>query len=105
LARTKKKQSIPVEELEIKEAPIQPTIEIVAESKDIPTTTITIESNPELEIKTSNNSEIEIKPLYSVQVKHLSLRRRAKPEIADNVLGVITNRGIYEIYKEENGWG
>ena len=71
----------------------------------MPATTITIESNPELEIKTSNNSEIEIKPLYSVQVKHLSLRRRAKPEIAENVLGVITDRGIYEIYKEENGWG
>lgn len=44
-------------------------------------------------------------PLYKVQVTHPSLRRRSTPEIAENVIGVITDRGIYTITNERNGWG
>lgn len=43
--------------------------------------------------------------LYKVQVTHPSLRRRSTPEIAENVIGVITDRGIYTITNERNGWG
>ena len=47
----------------------------------------------------------EILPLFSVKVTHPSLRRRSTPEIAENVVGVITNRGIYEIYNVNGDWG
>lgn len=47
----------------------------------------------------------EILPLFSVKVIHPSLRRRSTPEIAENVVGVITDRGIYEIYKVNGDWG
>lgn len=44
-------------------------------------------------------------PLYKVQVTHPSLRRRSTPEIAENVVGVIIDKGIYTITEERNGWG
>ena len=47
----------------------------------------------------------EILPLFSVKVTHPSLRRRSTPEIAENVVGVITDRGIYEIYNVNGDWG
>lgn len=47
----------------------------------------------------------EILPLFSVKVIHPSLRRRSTPEIAENVVGVITDRGIYEIYNVNGDWG
>ena len=47
----------------------------------------------------------EILPLFSVKITHPSLRRRSTPEIAENVVGVITDRGIYEIYNVNGDWG
>ena len=47
----------------------------------------------------------EILPLFSVKVIHPSLRRRSTPEIAENVVGVITDCGIYEIYNVNGDWG
>ena len=47
----------------------------------------------------------EILPLFSVKVTHPSLRRRSTPEIAENVVGVITDCGIYEIYNVNGDWG
>lgn len=44
-------------------------------------------------------------PLYQVQVTHYSLRRRQFPDINSMVLGLITDQGIYDIYKVESGWG
>lgn len=44
-------------------------------------------------------------PSFKVRVSHPSLRRRSTPEIAENVIGVITDRGIYTITNEHNGWG
>lgn len=44
-------------------------------------------------------------PLYKVRVTHPSLRRRSTPEIAENVVGVIIDKGIYTITEERNGWG
>lgn len=43
--------------------------------------------------------------LYKVQVIHPSLRRRAEPNTNAEVLGLITDKGIYDIYKEEFAWG
>jgi hypothetical protein len=74
-------------------------------SENISEPTIMIEPKPELEIKPVAELEIKNKPLYSVRVNHLSLRRRSTPEIAENVVGVITDKGVYEIYEERNGWG
>ena len=42
---------------------------------------------------------------YKVRVTHPSLRRRSTPEIAENVVGVIIDKGIYTITEERNGWG
>lgn len=102
----KKKQSIPAEAVQAEEVvAVEPIVEVAAEPKDIPEVVITIEPKPELEIKPVIEPEVENKPLYTVHVTHLSLRRRSTPEIAQNVLGVITDRGNYAIYEEREGWG
>ena len=43
--------------------------------------------------------------LYQVQINHPSLRRRGGPSLQREVVGYITDKGIYNIYAEENGWG
>ena len=48
---------------------------------------------------------IETPALYKVQVTHPSLRRRAEPSINSEILGLITDKGEYEIFAEINGWG
>lgn len=48
---------------------------------------------------------IKTPALYKVQVTHPSLRRRANPSTDSEVLGLITDKGIYEIFNEVPGWG
>lgn len=60
---------------------------------------------PQVEEAKEQVFEKVICPLFEVQVTHPSLRRRSTPEIAENVVGVITDRGIYKIYDERDGWG
>ena len=44
--------------------------------------------------------------LYSVKVIHPSLRRRSTPEVNNNnIVGLISDQGIYKIYAEVGGWG
>ena len=43
--------------------------------------------------------------LYKVQVNHASLRKRAEPSLDAEIIGHITDRGVYEIYEEVDGWG
>ncbi len=43
--------------------------------------------------------------LYTVRVTHPSLRRRAEPNTSAEILGLITDMGTYDIYKEEYEWG
>lgn len=45
------------------------------------------------------------KILYQVKVIHPSLRRRVEPSSNANALGTITDQGIYNIIKEQGGWG
>ena len=77
----------------IKEEPVE---EIVAEPK---AEEIIIEQEVELEEKEQPMA------LYSVKIIHPSLRCRSTPEIKDNVVGLISNQGIYGIYAEVGGWG
>lgn len=44
-------------------------------------------------------------PIYTVRVIHPNLRRRAAPSLKADVLGFITDRGLYDVFVEENGWG
>lgn len=44
-------------------------------------------------------------PIYVVRVTHPSLRRRAAPTLRAEVLGFITDKGIYDIFEERDGWG
>lgn len=43
--------------------------------------------------------------LFNVKVTHPSLRRRSTPEIAKNVVGIISDGGIYPIYDQNGDWG
>lgn len=43
--------------------------------------------------------------LYTVQVTHPSLRRRNGPSLDHEVLGLIEDKGLYDIYEEKKGWG
>ena len=58
----------------------------------------------EVEVKTETPIAPELKPIYKVQVLHPSLRRRAGPSVDNDVLGTITNQGIFEVYAQQNGW-
>lgn len=42
---------------------------------------------------------------FKVQVTHLRLRRRAGPSINAKEIGVITDKGIYDIYEQQGDWG
>lgn len=42
---------------------------------------------------------------YKVRVTHPSLRMRRAPSTQAEEVGLITNRGIYTIIDETNGWG
>lgn len=64
-----------------------------------------IVSEPQVEEVEEQVSEKVICPLYEVQVTHPSLRRRSMPKIAENVIGIITDKSIYKIYDERDGWG
>lgn len=48
---------------------------------------------------------IKSEVLYQVRVNHPSLRKRNGPTTASAVVGLITDKGIYDIYKESSGWG
>lgn len=43
--------------------------------------------------------------LYSVKITHPCLRRRSAPEVKNNIVGLISDQGIYDIYSEIGGWG
>ena len=70
---------------------------------------IVIEPQAEEEIVIEKEAELEEKEqpiaLYSVKVIHPSLRRRSAPEAKDNVVGLISDQGVYDIYAEVGGWG
>lgn len=44
-------------------------------------------------------------PLFKVRVIYPSLRCRSTPEIGENIVNTITDRGIYQIYNVRDGWG
>lgn len=43
-------------------------------------------------------------PIYQIKVNHPSLRRRRKPWIGSEQVGLITDQGIYDVYNEVDGW-
>ena len=45
----------------------------------------------------------KIEPIMKVKVTHPCLRRRNAPN--GNIVGVITDRGQYDIFEERDGWG
>jgi hypothetical protein len=47
----------------------------------------------------------EPKPIYKVKIMHPSLRRRNAPALSGQEVGLITDKGVYEIFDEINGWG
>lgn len=42
---------------------------------------------------------------YNVKVMHPSLRIRRAPNAQAEIVGLITDQGIYKILDEVNGWG
>lgn len=44
-------------------------------------------------------------PEFKVQVDHPSLRRRRAPSINSETVGYITDKGLYNVYLVDNGWG
>ena len=69
---------------------IEPEVEVVVEEQ-------VLEPAPEPE-------ELPL-PLYVVRVNHPSLRRRSEPSMDGEVLGLITDKGLYNIYAEVGEWG
>ena len=47
----------------------------------------------------------ELTPKYKVKVTCSQLRRRRAPNLQGEVVDLITDQGVYEIYDEVNGWG
>ena len=63
---------------------------------------VIIEAEPVIEEPVQ---EIIQNPLYSVQVNHPSLRRRAQPNINSPVVGLITDNNVYDIFELQGEWG
>lgn len=71
---------------------------------------VTVE--PQMKVVEVSDEKIEKKlkkptdpPIYKVRVTHPSLRRRDEPSQDGEVIGFITDQGIYDIYAEVAGWG
>lgn len=66
---------------------------------------------PKIEEEVIIEQEVELEEkeqsvaLYSVKVTHPCLRRRSAPEVKNNIVGLISDQGIYDIYAEVGGWG
>ena len=70
----------------------------VPEPEEPPVIEEVLATTPEVEV---NN---EIKVIYKVKVTHPSLRRRSAPSLQADVIDVITDEGIYDVIKENDGW-
>ena len=70
---------------------------------------VIMEPKVEEEVVIEQEVELEEKEqpaaLYSVKITHPCLRRRSAPEIKNNIVGLISDQGIYDIYSEIGGWG
>lgn len=77
--------------------PVEKIIKPIADVEVQPQTLILADDN-------SCSSEEET-PIYKVKVIHDSLRRREAPNLEAKITGYITDRGIYDIYDERDGWG
>ena len=44
-------------------------------------------------------------PLFSVHVDHPNLRKRSGPSMDCEILGYITDMGVYDIFDQRDGWG
>lgn len=49
--------------------------------------------------------EVVRNPLYQVKVTHPSLKKRNGPSLNATQIGLITDKGTYDIYAQENNWG
>lgn len=96
MARKNYRVGVP-EEVNIPEEEIIPP----AENVSVETQTKVIE----VEAGKVPYSPVEDLVLYQVRVTHPSLRRRSEPSTSSEVMGLITDMGIYDIYSEELGWG
>lgn len=78
--------------VQVEEVSIEEPVEILAEEPII--------------IDDAKESEVQRPfPIYVVRVIHPNLRRRAAPSLKADVLGFITDRGLYDVFAEESGWG
>ena len=71
---------------------------------DLVNTSIT-QSIEEPEVTEAIAEEPVINKSYNVKVMHPSLRIRRAPNTQAEVVGLITDQGIYTILDEVNGWG
>ena len=58
----------------------------------------------EKEIEKPVEEKPQQKVIYTVKVTHPSLRMRKGPSLSADVVGFITDEGIYGIVDENNGW-
>lgn len=49
--------------------------------------------------------EVKAEPIGKVRVTHPSLRKRSEPSTDGEVLGLIQDQGVYDIYAQIGGWG
>lgn len=56
--------------------------------------------------QTPKQPEPEIlEPIYKVSVNYPRLRKRSEPSFNSMEIGLITDKGVYDIYKEDGIWG
>ena len=81
--------------------------ENIIESQVIDDSVISELKDVEVEMPSAPEHKPVTRPisLYQIRVDHSSLRRRAEPSLEGEVLGYITDKGMYNIYSEVGGWG
>ena len=111
MGRGSSKRKAPV--VEVKEEEIPQVVEITpTEPEAIKVEEVSVEEPIEVQVEEPividdvKKPDVECPfPIYVVRVTHPSLRRRAAPTLKADVLGFITDKGTYDIFAEENGWG
>lgn len=78
--------------------------EVQIEDVEVEPQTHELELNTEIPTPTPSEARQDL-PISTIKVNHPSLRRRNAPSMDAEVIDVIDDEGIYDIYAKQDGWG
>ena len=86
------KEELPVEVVETVLFPEETIIEEITQEAPAP------------QVEEIVEMPVEPAPLYKVRICHPLKQYRDAPKISANVIGLITDQGVYDVYEENEDW-